>query len=542
MFNTTNIDKTRRVETSREEFDGIGSAYLQSLGYNTHSSFKNCSIGENSDITDRINIYPFENHRYDLSDYQQEPWQEFLRENFENETALPLSASKYTDQLSFSPKATRQDDHFPLSSISLVNSINNSQYNQALPSISPELPVVEKSIWKQYNDGLSSKLVKKHWTPSIESIRSSYIIESTSPSSLVDSRMVGIFPQNQNLRTDEEEVSAVNSDAFLPLLSSVDHFLHSPLSLRVSNVQLDGLENEHLPPEDPENFPLRKQSSAPNSSQTISQTGIQSLIYGQNWQQSSNQTEISNNTVNLLKCSQDISDEFSDLPLNNKIRSTSNIPWTPETQLASNSQITTTKSPQLSRTLPEVQQFYNSSSRNNNTPVGEKESIEFKSESQVINETSYSTANDYSQKQSPILARNSHPTHLSYCSHKSYINGFQSDEEENSLVASPKRQVRKQPSFKNHKTRLPSRNKTRGPLDFVNFTPNDSLQLLTGVAPSGSNKTKARREKEALEKRVRLSQAALRAVRAAGGDIRSLFKEGIIGCDGQLPTFIYSSP
>ncbi|SZF04019.1 unnamed protein product [Blumeria hordei] len=531
MFNTTNTDKNRRVEISREESDEIESAYLQSLGSNSHSSFTNCSIGGNSVITDTINIYPFENHRFGLSDCQQQPWQESLRENFENETVLSLSTSKYTDQQSFSPKATHQDDQLPISSISLVNSIKNSQYNQTLPSTSPELPIAEKSIWKQNNDDFSSKLLEKHWTPSIESIRSSYITESTSPSRLVDSRMVGIFPQNQYLRKDDEDVSAINSDAFLPLSPSIDHFLHSPLSLRVSNVQLNGLENENLPPEDPENFPLLTQSSVPNSSQTISHTGSQSLIYGQNWQQLSNQTE------NLLKCTQDISDEFSHLPLNDESRSTSNIPWTSETQIASNSQITTTRYSQLSRNPPEVQQFYNSSRRTNNNPVGDKESIEFKSESQMINETSYSTANDYSQKQSPILACNSHPTHLSY-----HINGFQSDDEENSLVASPKRQVRKQPSFKNHKTRLPGRNKTRGPLDFVNFTPDDSLQLLTGVAPSGSNKTKARREKEALEKRIRLSQAALRAVRAAGGDIRSLFKEGIIGCDGQLPTFICSPP
>ncbi|PGH20738.1 hypothetical protein AJ80_03498 [Polytolypa hystricis UAMH7299] len=59
-------------------------------------------------------------------------------------------------------------------------------------------------------------------------------------------------------------------------------------------------------------------------------------------------------------------------------------------------------------------------------------------------------------------------------------------------------------------------------VSFVNFTPEDSHKLLTGVAPSGSSKTKARREQEAREKRRKLSEAALMAVRRAGGDIESL--------------------
>lgn len=66
-----------------------------------------------------------------------------------------------------------------------------------------------------------------------------------------------------------------------------------------------------------------------------------------------------------------------------------------------------------------------------------------------------------------------------------------------------------------------------GSVDFVNFTPSDSMKILTGVAPSGSSKTKARREKEAMEKRRRLSLAAVRAVRAAGGDVESLVEEGL---------------
>ena len=50
---------------------------------------------------------------------------------------------------------------------------------------------------------------------------------------------------------------------------------------------------------------------------------------------------------------------------------------------------------------------------------------------------------------------------------------------------------------------------------FVNFTAKDRHKILTGVAPSGANKTKARREQEAREKR----QAALLAVKDAGVDV-----------------------
>ena len=62
-------------------------------------------------------------------------------------------------------------------------------------------------------------------------------------------------------------------------------------------------------------------------------------------------------------------------------------------------------------------------------------------------------------------------------------------------------------------------------LGFVNFTPDDSMKILTGVAPSGSSKTKARREKEASERRRKLSEAAERAVRVAGGDIEAMRRE-----------------
>lgn len=63
---------------------------------------------------------------------------------------------------------------------------------------------------------------------------------------------------------------------------------------------------------------------------------------------------------------------------------------------------------------------------------------------------------------------------------------------------------------------------------FVNFTANDSNKILSGVAPSGSSKTKARREKEAADKRRRFSQAAVRAVVEAGGDLDALSKAGLL--------------
>lgn len=59
-------------------------------------------------------------------------------------------------------------------------------------------------------------------------------------------------------------------------------------------------------------------------------------------------------------------------------------------------------------------------------------------------------------------------------------------------------------------------------VSFVNFTANDSKKILTGVAPSGSSKTKARREQEARDRRRKLSEAALNAVRSAGGDVEAL--------------------
>lgn len=61
----------------------------------------------------------------------------------------------------------------------------------------------------------------------------------------------------------------------------------------------------------------------------------------------------------------------------------------------------------------------------------------------------------------------------------------------------------------------------------MNFTPQDKSKILTGVAPSGSSKTKARREMEANEKKRRLSLAAEKAVREAGGDWEGV--RGVVG-------------
>ncbi|KAL2071298.1 hypothetical protein VTL71DRAFT_12533 [Oculimacula yallundae] len=86
---------------------------------------------------------------------------------------------------------------------------------------------------------------------------------------------------------------------------------------------------------------------------------------------------------------------------------------------------------------------------------------------------------------------------------------------------------RKSKTLRSSKGSSTPRTPTSASVDFVNYTPNDSRKILTGVAPSGSSKTKARREKEALDKRRKLSQAAMRAVRAAGGDVESLVEQGL---------------
>ena len=61
-----------------------------------------------------------------------------------------------------------------------------------------------------------------------------------------------------------------------------------------------------------------------------------------------------------------------------------------------------------------------------------------------------------------------------------------------------------------------------GGVAFVNLGPGDSERILTGVAPSGSSKTKARREQEARDRKRKMNEMALRAVKQAGGDVKAL--------------------
>jgi hypothetical protein len=62
----------------------------------------------------------------------------------------------------------------------------------------------------------------------------------------------------------------------------------------------------------------------------------------------------------------------------------------------------------------------------------------------------------------------------------------------------------------------------------MNYTPHDHGVLMAGVAPSGSSKTKARREKEAAEKQRKMQEAVVKMVAAAGGDVRKLREEGLV--------------
>jgi hypothetical protein len=62
----------------------------------------------------------------------------------------------------------------------------------------------------------------------------------------------------------------------------------------------------------------------------------------------------------------------------------------------------------------------------------------------------------------------------------------------------------------------------------VNFTASDNQRILSGVAPSGSSKTKARREKEAIERRRKLNEVAVKVVKEAGGDVEALMREGLL--------------
>ncbi|KAI1418452.1 hypothetical protein F5Y13DRAFT_196259 [Hypoxylon sp. FL1857] len=64
-------------------------------------------------------------------------------------------------------------------------------------------------------------------------------------------------------------------------------------------------------------------------------------------------------------------------------------------------------------------------------------------------------------------------------------------------------------------------------IEFCNYTPNDKKVLMNGVAPSGSSKTKARREREAQENKRKMSEAYMQVFRAAGGDVEKLRQNGL---------------
>ncbi|KAI1451629.1 hypothetical protein F4805DRAFT_463607 [Annulohypoxylon moriforme] len=66
-------------------------------------------------------------------------------------------------------------------------------------------------------------------------------------------------------------------------------------------------------------------------------------------------------------------------------------------------------------------------------------------------------------------------------------------------------------------------------IEFCNYTPSDKKVLMNGVAPSGSSKTKARREREAQEHKRKMSEAYMQAIRAAGGDVEKLRQNGFFG-------------
>jgi hypothetical protein len=79
-----------------------------------------------------------------------------------------------------------------------------------------------------------------------------------------------------------------------------------------------------------------------------------------------------------------------------------------------------------------------------------------------------------------------------------------------------------------HNRRKNSSGSKRQPsVGFVNWTPDDSSKILNGVAPSGSSRTKARRDKEAAERLRKQIEAAKKAVEKAGGDIGIFHENGL---------------
>jgi hypothetical protein len=93
-----------------------------------------------------------------------------------------------------------------------------------------------------------------------------------------------------------------------------------------------------------------------------------------------------------------------------------------------------------------------------------------------------------------------------------------------SSASEPQQQQQQQQQQNNRPPATPDRRRSSdgGGIGFVNFTPNDHDFLMTGVAPSGSSKTKARREKEAIDRQRRLNEAVMRVVADSGVDVTTL--------------------
>lgn len=96
-------------------------------------------------------------------------------------------------------------------------------------------------------------------------------------------------------------------------------------------------------------------------------------------------------------------------------------------------------------------------------------------------------------------------------------------------TSASKSHSRSRSTSNNHSSNSNSQPSSRGGegIGFVNFTPRDHQTLMSGVAPSGSSKTKARRERETAEQRRKLSEAMMKVVEAAGGDVRKFGELGV---------------
>jgi hypothetical protein len=101
-----------------------------------------------------------------------------------------------------------------------------------------------------------------------------------------------------------------------------------------------------------------------------------------------------------------------------------------------------------------------------------------------------------------------------------------------------KRRTTKVSKNEPHAGAAENRTSTGTAVEFVNLTIRDAKKITAAVARSGSFKTKTKRANEAQQKEKQLeyarqlSAAALRAVRASGGDTASLVKQGFFICEG----------